>query len=167
MKPLLSGVFDRIQSEFSIDKLLCMFSVPVIKHVVKKNSRPIYSRGGIPFLGKSKELSLAEKYLTLHFKSQANKQNMTEPYRDPVWLVCHFYFKLEDYITTKSEVRKTLPDLDNLISLPLDCLQAAGVISNDSQVCCLDLSRRMVGNETKLEVFVLKFEEQWNPQLKF
>lgn len=166
MKPLLEGISSTLESKFSLDKLLCMFSIPVGHHVVKKNNRPIHVQGGRPVIGKSPELRVAEEYLTLHLKSQSNSQGITRPYREDLWLIAHFYFKLEHYITHKGERKKSMGDLDNLLCLPIDCMQSAGIIFNDSQICSLDLSRRLVGPETRLELFLLKFDDSMVPQLE-
>lgn len=164
MKPLLDEVQSRIKSDFSLDKMLAMFSIPIDRHLSKKNGRPAFSINGRGVLGKTNELRKAERYLEAHFKQQALTQKIYTPIIEPIWCVYHFYYTLENYITKDGYMRKTIGDLSNLFELPSDSLQKAGVIANDSQICSLDLSRRLVGPETKLEVFILKYEDRENPQ---
>jgi Holliday junction resolvase RusA-like endonuclease len=164
---LLAAIQEGVQAKFSLDKLLFHCSVPVHKHVIKKNGRKIMSHGGRLFPGKSDTLILMEKSLTMNFRAQANRQKLFAPIRCPIWVIFHFYFKHEDYFTRpkrkkdEPRMRLNIGDLTNLIQLPEDCLQSAGIIENDALICSLDLSRRIVGPETKLEVFILEMGNEW------
>lgn len=147
----------RVEAFFSLDKLVCMFHVELDKHVVKKNNRPIW-RGRI---GKSKELIHAEDYLKMAFRSQANQQDVKTPIDYPVWLIMHFYFPKEKYFTKESKYKirsQKVPDLSNMYEIVQDALQASGVILNDNLVESHDYSRRLVGDKTLLEVFILKYD---------
>lgn len=165
-KSILGAIDDRIKSNFNLNDLLAMFTIPVERHLIKKNNRPAFSINGRGVLGKTSELKKAEKNMCLHLRSQANKQKIYQPFSGPLWVITHFYYKLEDYITKAGVMKKTIGDLDNLLCLPLDCLEDSGIIENDSQVCSLDLTRRLVGNETKVDIFILRHIDQWTPQLK-
>lgn len=68
-----------------------------------------------------------------------------------------FFFK--DFFTQKGARSKHLPDLSNAVELPLDCLQAAGIIYDDNLVCSLDGSRRIPAKENYLEITIYKFTE--------
>lgn len=155
---IIEGVNNAIQTKFSLDKLLYYFCVNVESHVVKKNRRPIYTNKatGKTFIGKSKELSSAEQFLELQLKSQANKQGLKEPINEPIWAILHFYFPRDIFFTQKNEISKKLPDLSNLLELPMDSLQKAGVLENDTLVHSFDLSRRLYADEFRLEIFLLK-----------
>ncbi len=76
---------------------------------------------------------------------------------DPIH-VC-FKFIFNDFFTKKNEQRRTLPDLSNLVQLPEDVLQKAGIIQNDSQIMSLDGSRRLPGSSNYLEIYIWKFIE--------
>lgn len=133
-----------------------MFSIELDKHMVKKNNRPIW-RGRV---GKSKELIGAENYLIASFMQQAKAQEIFKAINEPIWLIMHFYFTKEAYYTKQSgylERSKKLPDLSNLYEIVQDTLQSANVIANDNLIESHDLSRRLVGPKTKLEVFILRY----------
>jgi Holliday junction resolvase RusA-like endonuclease len=126
----------------------------VQSHVIKKNRREIMlnRRTGRRFLGKSKELLSSEKILTDALFVLARQMSLKTPITQDVHVVFKFYFS--DFYTKEGKRRKNLPDLTNLIQLPEDCLQSAGIIENDSQIVSLDGSRRLPGNQNFLEIFV-------------
>lgn len=159
---LISSLESRVKQSFSLDKLLCYFSIPVKSHVSKKNGRPIFrNRGtGIPFLGKDANLRAAEESMIIEFKMQRIAQGIMDPISERVWMIYHFYFRPEDYFTKKGEISLKLPDLSNLLELPSDCLQKAHIILNDTQIESFDLSRRLMGPEAKLDVFILKYDSK-------
>lgn len=99
----------------------------VEKHVIKKNNRPIFRRMGRPFIGKSKELVRAENDLISILKISHD-----HIIQGPIYAA--FEFGLKDYFTKKGERNKKQPDLSNLVQLPEDCLQDAGVIENDTDI---------------------------------
>lgn len=135
-------------------KTLPAFSIyiPVEKHISKKNNRPIW-RGRI---GKSKDLLEAEKFLTLTFKSKKNELRLPTLKGD-LWVIFRFYFK--DYHTKDGRRSARVNDLSNLYELPQDCLQAAGVIENDSDIVSHDRSRRLPGKENAIEIEIYQFRE--------
>lgn len=154
-KGVSEALNERVKSNFDMNNLVCMFSIPIEKHVVKKNKRPIW-RGRI---GKSRELIAAENYLELVMKQQASQQDFKKPIDFPVWVIFHFYFTKDRFYTKQSKYKlrsKTLPDLSNLYEIVQDTLQGAGVIENDNLIDSHDLSRRLVGDANKLEIFILK-----------
>jgi len=138
----------------------CYVKVP--KHVVKKNRRPIMSnrRTGRRFLGKSIELVGAERLLINAFRTQMIRNPEFKMITEPIWCVFLFYFPAEDFVVKngkrKGKLSGRLPDLSNLLELPQDALQSAGVIENDGLICSLDLSRRVPGSCHALECFVFR-----------
>lgn len=121
--------------------MLYHFIVPVDEHVVKKNGRSIFvnKKTGRMFPGKSSKLITAEKHLINEFKKQANRK----PIEFPINLMMLFYFRRDIFYTKRGTQSKRLPDLSNLYQLPEDCLQQAGIITNDTIVSGHDGSRRM------------------------
>lgn len=147
----------RIKQSFSLDSLLAMFTLDVTSHVAKKNGRPIYKAGSRPFLGKSPELRFAEQRMVQDF----NRLYKGEILNKRLWVIMHFYFPKEVYFTQKGEISKKLPDLSNLYELPQDCLIKARVIADDTLIDSHDLSRRLVGDSYKLEIFILEYKDKW------
>lgn len=142
---------------FSLDHCLFHCSFPIEKHISKKNNRPVVNG----HLIKSAKLRNAEKYLIEKFTYYKNMQKIEKPFNEPLWLIMHFIFPREDYYTKQSKYTqrsKFVPDLSNMYEIVQDCLQSAGVIKDDALVESHDLSRRLVGREMRLEVFLLKYE---------
>ena len=135
--------------------LIFAAQIQVNSHVVKKNSRPILHnrRTRKPFIGKSSILSASEAVLTAELRSIANKLKLYSPFTGDVHAM--FIFQFNDYYTKDGVRRRNLPDLSNLIELPQDCLQRAGIIDNDTQIVSLDGSRRVPGVTNQL-IIVLK-----------
>ena len=131
-----------------------IFSIylPVEKLISKKNNRPIW-RGRI---GKSKDLLNAEKYLIAAFKSRKNELRIPTLKGD-LWVIFRFYFK--NYHTKDGRRSERVNDLSNLYELPQDCLQAAEVIENDSDIVSHDRSRRLPGKENAIEIEIYQFKE--------
>lgn len=154
---IIENLTEHIAKKFSLKDCLFFCSIPLDKHVVKKNNRPIFmnQRTKQHFLGKDPSLKKAEDYMTTSMIKSRLDQGINQPIKDQVWVIFHFYF--DNYYTQKNQVNKKLPDLSNLYQLPEDCLQAAGVIDNDNLIESHDLSRRLNGKENKLEIFVLRY----------
>lgn len=161
MKHILDQIPSRIKASFNLEDLIFYAHIPLHKHTVKKNNRPIYKNKttGISFTGKSPELKAAEEHMIISLRSMANVQGIVEPYDGPVWTIMHFYF--DNYYTEKGAMNKNIPDLSNLYQLPEDALQTAGIIVNDNQIESHDLSRRLPSKDCALEVFVLKYNKEW------
>lgn len=139
------------------DKIVFYAKIDVDRHVSKKNNRPIFRAGGKAFLGKSQALRYAEDKMVLQLRSQRNHLRIAEPIRHDLWCLLLFFFK--DYHLKKESKRsQRVNDLSNLFELPADCLQTAGVIENDSQICSFDLSRRLPGDKNQVEIFLIKYE---------
>lgn len=138
--------------------------LPVTRHIVKKNRRPIRinRRTGNRFIGKSDELASAEINMTNLFRRSMLKHPGFKSIDKPVWCVFLFYFPETDFVVKngprKGQISGRLPDLSNLLELPADALQKAGVIENDRQICSFDLSRRLPGRAYGLEVFIFEYE---------
>lgn len=130
--------------------------IPVDRHVSKKNSRPVYSRGGRPFIGKSDLLRTAEEHLVGALKDRLPdlKGEMIKGS-----IHCTFVFGIEkgQYYTKKGIRSMKLPDLSNLIQLPEDALQKAGIIENDTNILSLDGSRRIPSNSNYIEITIRPF----------
>ncbi len=128
--------------------------IKVESHLSKKNSRPIHTNRttGKPFIGKGARLRAMEQWVILHLLKARQEKSGHLPIRGPVAACFRFYFS--DYYRNDGYPRETMPDLSNLLELPQDALQAAGIIVNDNQVFSLDGSRRLPGKENVLEVFL-------------
>lgn len=171
---LLTSIQNTAQG-VNFEDLLCFFSIEVPEHITKKNKWTVFRnrRTGKVGIGAPRDLKLAENYLVYEMQEQALKQGWKEPYTGPVWAIFHFYFTNEQYYAKpkrkadKPVMKKNVKDLSNLIQLPEDVLQKAGIIENDCQICSLDLSRRLVGEKTKVEIFLLKYRDTlWNNTLQ-
>lgn len=160
MKSLISAIQERIQGQFDFEDLLFYGSIPVENHVSKKNGRPIFKNKytGQAMLGKSERLKNAERSMELYLKSEANKQLLLKPIDCKIWAIFLFYFTKDIYFTKKGEMSKFVPDLSNLYELPQDALTKSLIIDDDRLIESHDLSRRLVGHETKLEIFLLKYK---------
>ena len=71
-------------------------------------------------------------------------------------LHAQFVFTFKDYYKKDGQRRKTLPDLSNLIELPQDALEKAGIIKNDTDIVSLDGSRRLPGSNNFLTITLSK-----------
>jgi len=125
----------------------CNLYIP--EHISSKNNRPIFRSR----LGKSKKLRDAESYLTHAFASA-----QTAPTID--FLVqATIIFHSTKYFTRKGVKSLKCGDLVNLLQLPLDCLEHANVIQNDSLVVSLDGSRIVPSEQNRLEISLYRFVE--------
>lgn len=79
------------------------------------------------------------------------------PIQGPVSACFRFFFS--DFYRKDGKQRENLADLSNLVQLPEDCLQKAGIIFNDRQIFSLDGSRRLPGSETALEIWLWEIKE--------
>ena len=100
-------------------------------------------RTGRPFISKSDEASKIENELLMKLRLEKFKQKIDQPITCDLQAKIIFYYPETVFWTKKHERNKKLGDLDNLLSLPIDCLQKAGIIANDSQICSFDGSRRV------------------------
>jgi len=156
LKALKERVNDQI-FQLKADQIVFYAKIDIDVHISKKNNRPVFRAGQRAFLGKSQKLRNAEDQMVLQLRSQGNKYGITEPIGHDLWVLCLFYF--ENYHLRKKETRsKRLNDLSNLFELPMDCLQTAGIIQDDTQIQSFDLSRRLPGEHNMLELFLIKYE---------
>lgn len=160
MKSLISALQERIQGQFDFEDMLFYCSIPLDYHASKKNNRPIFKNRstGASFIGKSDRLKSAENSLHLHLKSEANRQNILKPIDCKIWAIFLFHFSNDSYFTKQGKMSKYVPDLSNLYELPQDILTKALIIEDDRLIESHDLSRRLPGDETKLEIFLLKYK---------
>lgn len=161
--------FDLVKSaiEQNGDALFHCF-VPVERHISKKNSRPLMRnrRNGRPFVGKSLDLKLAENHLINTFRLEMLRRPGFQTITIPTWAVFLFHFPRSVYFTKQGQMSQRIPDLSNLYELPQDCLQSAGVISNDHLICAHDLSRRLPSEYWGLEVFLFEYRPEPPASLK-
>ncbi len=160
--PLLSTLQQRIQSAFDVERILYYAKIEVDYHATLKNGKRAFTN---PHTGKThithkKGIPEAKSHMVHELRKQAIAQRLNEPIEDDVWVLMFFWFK-DYYISNGSRRSKRIGDLDNLICLPLDSIQKANIISDDSQVCSLDLCRRLPSADGKnsLEIYILKHEE--------
>lgn len=128
------------------------FELEVSKVWSMKNNNKIRRVGKRIFLGKQQALINDRNYLILKLREAWQNK---DPIKVPVHIAVKFYFK--DFFTKKGSMNLKLGDLDNLLCLPLDALQAAGVIENDALVMSLDGSRKLPGDKNKLSISIYEF----------
>ena len=116
--------------------------IEVNKHLSKKNNRDIFfnRKTGRAFPGKSEDLKNTENWMIMQMRSQTNQLKSILPIKGDLHISFRFFF--DNYYTKKGERNKKIPDLNNLIHLPSDCLQAAGIIEDDTDICSIDGSSR-------------------------
>jgi Holliday junction resolvase RusA-like endonuclease len=139
-------------------KELFYASIEVERHATKKNGRTIFFAGKRPILGKSQALRDAESNLVLELRSARNTYGITEPIECDMRAL--FIFHFANYFTKRGPRNKKLGDLSNLYQLPEDCMEEAGIIVNDSLICSHDGSRRVPSDRNRLEIYLLRFEEE-------
>lgn len=153
---LIREIQEQLKS-FDTSSLLFHAKIPVEKHIIKKNSRPIHRHGSRPFIGKSAELKRGENFLRQQLLLNAWEQKIQKPIECELQAIYHFHHGPE---ISRSYA---LSDLSNLIEIVSDSLQTtkrqAGVILNDRQIKSLDGTRKFKNSTTYLEVFLLKFDE--------
>ncbi len=128
--------------------------VEVDSHVVKKNSKSAFydKKTGRAWVTRSSKAISAQNYLEKILALNRNRQLHGETISGDVQISLIFTFN--DYYTKKMTRNKKLPDLDNLLCLPLDALTKAGVIEDDGNVVSLDGSRRKPGAKNTLEIII-------------
>ena len=144
--------------------MLFKCSIPLDHHAIKKNSRQIF-RGthGQPFIGKSNQLTVAEKILVQRLTIARLQNRLIEPIAQDVQVTFRFYFK-NYYIKPKRKTdaprrSQKLGDLSNLYQLPEDCLVQAGVLLDDAQIQSHDGSRILPGSENRLDIEIKAMAE--------
>lgn len=132
--------------------------IDVEKHTVKKNSKSAFfsKRLQKAWVTRSPDAIKAQGYLEKILSLERNRQLHGETIHGDIHVCCIFYFK--DYWTKDMVRSKKLPDLDNLLCLPLDALTNSGLIEDDNNVCSLDGSRRKPGPKNVLEILVMDFK---------
>lgn len=126
----------------------CEIAVP--RHLSKKNNRPVYR--GRP--GKSSRLLSMEKYLDIMLLKAKQEHKLKNPLPPPYHVTFTFVFGKD-----RSRELK-LCDLSNLIELPQDALQSAGIIENDRFIQSLDGTRKVPGPKTVLKIRIQSYTEQ-------
>jgi len=133
-------------------------TVEVEKHLSKKNSKSAFfnRRTGKAWVTRNQGSIKAENSLAEVLYFYRNTQLYGQTIAIPIQVTLIFRFK--DYYTKKRERNKKLPDLDNLLCLPLDALKKSGIIDDDSLVESFDGSRRLPGPTNTLEIIISSFE---------
>ncbi len=136
--------------------LLFKFTTEVPKHWSMKNNNRIRKCGARTFVGKEQRLINDKIMLTLQLR-EAWRGNA--PICTKVHAVFKFFFA--DYYTKKGEMNLKLGDLSNLLQLPEDALQAAGIIHDDALIASYDGSRKhpSINGKNILEIELYLFEE--------
>lgn len=129
------------------------FKAKVQRQWSMKNNNVIRRAGSRLFVGKQQSLINDRDWLILQLKQAW--QN--EPISTPVHVTYKFYFK--DFYTKKNQMNLKLGDLDNLLALPNDCLQKAGVIKDDALIMSFDGTRKLPGDENILEIILQNYKD--------
>ena len=131
----------------------------VLRHSAKKNEKEIHYRGQKKWIANNSKASLAEKWMEHYLVINKLKQRI-ETIECDLHAKFTFYFPKTVYYTKKGVRSKNLPDLSNLYELPQDALQEVGIISDDTQICSHDGSRRepIDGSEYYIRIELFKFE---------
>lgn len=126
-------------------------SLKVHRHYVLKNNKQIVfnRKTRRSFIKSSDEVLEAKDYLVNVFRSIHDGKPPISQY---VSLKCLFYFPKEVFFNKKGERSKRVPDTSNLYQIVEDALEEAGVIENDRLIEDHNGSRRLVGDEFRLEV---------------
>lgn len=134
--------------------------VEVDKHVTKKNSKNAYynKATGRAWVTRSNDAIKAQNYLEAQLASQRNRQLQGQTITGEIQVTLIFKFK--DFYTAKMRRNRKIPDLDNLLCLPLDALVKAKIIEDDCDVMSLDGSRRLPGDKNMLEILITDFREE-------
>jgi Holliday junction resolvase RusA-like endonuclease len=128
--------------------------IPVEKHLTKKNGKRAFhdKKSGKTWVTSKPGVREQEVEMTYILMSAKNQIRKDWPLTQDIH--AEFIFTFDDFYTKKFERRKNLPDLSNLIELPQDALQKAGIIENDTQICFLDGSTRKPGDKNILEIYL-------------
>jgi Holliday junction resolvase RusA-like endonuclease len=142
------------------DNILFKSIFKISKHGILKNSKQILfnKKTNQHFIAKSSQAMSIEKELCMRLTLEKYKSKIDTITCD-VGVSIIFYFPKTVCFTKKGVRSQKLPDLDNLIAMPLDCLQKTGIIKNDTQICALDHCRRAPTDSTEyaLAIKISKF----------
>lgn len=127
---------------------------------ILKNSKQILlnKRTGRPFVAKSDDAMKLEQELIrkLHIERLKQKIDLITCEVNAKFV---FHYPASVFFTKKGEMSMKISDLDNLMGMPLDCLQKANILQNDIQVCGFDGTRRkpIDSNMYYLEIELTRF----------
>lgn len=178
MESIIEAAQAKIQLQKEASKILFHAKFEVPSHAILKNGKTIRKfrkRVGRAmdvrrFIGKSEETMAAQDYMTLKLSAARNlaPANVIQglPINRPVW--CMFLFYYNDFYTKKGQMRLNIGDLSNLYQMPEDCLQKAGILTNDAWISSHDYSRRLPSPDhlNWFEVFVLDLPHGRTPTNK-
>jgi Holliday junction resolvase RusA-like endonuclease len=100
------------------------------------------------FVAKSPKAKFAEEWMMRKLVIEKLKSRV-DMIKVPVIAEFIFYFPETVYFTKAGPRSKKIPDTSNLYELPQDCLQAVGILENDTLVDGHDGSRRQPVNGSK------------------
>lgn len=117
------------------------FQVP--KHISKKNQKRAFvnKRTGKGFLVQESKSKLVENWIHQKLNVEKLKQRI-ETITDDIQISFIIEYPKTVYFTKKGHRSNKVLDISNAIQVYEDCLQKAGIIANDSQICSLDGTRR-------------------------
>jgi Holliday junction resolvase RusA-like endonuclease len=149
----------------TMSSILFKCLIKINRHGIKKNSKQIFmnKKTGHRFIASSNNAKVAENWLLSKLQIEKLKQKIDSPIDCDINAKFIFYFPKSVYFTKKGLRSRKLPDLDNLICLPLDCLQKSKIILDDSIVCSLDGTKRLPINGTDhfLEIIISRYEDEY------
>lgn len=133
-------------------EVLFSAKIPLTAHRTKKNSYRVNRSSG-KFYKPKKITDNEEELMGPLRKVWADKP----PICQDIEISFTFCFAHDVFFTKKGSRAQRVGDLDNLLQLPLDCLQKAGIIKNDSQVMSFDGSRKYPRETTYIEIEIKAF----------
>lgn len=137
--------------------LLFHFITEVSGFSSKKNNKSIYrGKGGRPFIATNSKYKALDDILVLHLRRRAAELHLVKTISHPVRCVFHFFSP--SWVTKRGTINRRAGDLSNLFLGPEDALQKAGIIDDDSQILSYDGSRKILSQDTKIEIYLFKID---------
>ncbi len=138
--------------------LLFHASIEVSAFSSKKNRKVIHRnfQTGRNFIGSDPKHAKLDRILVCALQSIARNLHFNKPINFAVRAV--FLFHSPNWLTKKGSINKRAGDLSNLIQGPEDSLMAAQIIEDDSQILSYDGSRKILSQDTKIEIYLFKID---------
>lgn len=144
--------------EFFNQAILFHHTFKVDSHVSKTNDKLISfnKRTGRRFLRNDDRILRHQDAMVLHLHRARINLCLDNKLQGYLWGLFIFRFTKSDFYTLKGSRRK-IPDIDNLLKLPLDCLQKADVIENDTQFDQITGLKELThGPTNELEIVIVR-----------